>query len=96
MKTIILDYSDWKVKILDHEEDMQIEEMEELLFEEYDLSQNNTYFMTVNDLEIEYLNEDITQKTTFSIDKTEIEESTWRKLSESELLKVLSYTNPTN
>ncbi|HBR79119.1 MAG TPA: hypothetical protein DEA46_01670 [Candidatus Moranbacteria bacterium] len=64
------------MKILDHEEDMQIEEMEELLFEEYDLSQNNTYFMTVNDLEIEYLNEDITQKTTFSIDKTEIEEST--------------------
>jgi hypothetical protein len=47
--------------------------------------------MTVNDLVIEYLNEDIIPNITFSIDKSEIEEFAHRKLSTEELNKVLTY-----
>jgi len=36
---------------------MQIEEVEDLMFEKYDLSPNNIQWMTVNDLIFEYLGE---------------------------------------
>lgn len=90
MKTIILDFTDGKVKILKHEP-MQIEELEKLMFEKYDLSQDNTQWMTVDELEIEDLGEEKIQKAVFSIDADEIEESAGRKLSKEELIEVLSY-----
>jgi hypothetical protein len=56
MKTIILDFADGKLKVLRHEP-MQIEEMEELLYEKYGLKGNNIEWMTVEDLVIEDLSE---------------------------------------
>lgn len=89
MKTIILDFMDAKVKILEHES-MQIEEMEELLYEKYGLKESNIEWMTVEELEIEDLDEEKVQKTVFTISKDEIEEFAERKLSGSELTEVLS------
>ena len=76
-------------KILEHEP-MQIEEMEELLYEKYDLSQDNIQWMTVEDFMIENLGEEKVHKATFTISKDEMEEFAERKLSESELTEVLS------
>ncbi|MDD2891447.1 MAG: hypothetical protein PHQ95_00610 [Candidatus Gracilibacteria bacterium] len=54
MKTIILDFTDAKVKVLEHEP-MQIEEMEELLYEKHGLKESSIEWMTVEELEIEDL-----------------------------------------
>lgn len=89
MKTIILDFTDGKVKILRHEP-MQMEEVEDLMFEKHGLSPNNIQWMTVEDLVFEDLGEEKIQKAVFSIDKDEIEEFAERKLSGSELTEVLS------
>lgn len=81
---------DAKVKVLRHEP-MQIEEMEELLYEKYGLKESNIEWMTIEELEIEDLGEEKTQKTVFTISGDEMEEFAGRKLSESELTKVLSF-----
>lgn len=90
MKTIILDFTDGKVKILNHEP-MQIEEVEDLMFEKHDLSQDNIQWMTVEELEIEGLDEEKVQKATFTISRDEMEEFAERKLSENELTEILSF-----
>jgi len=90
MKTIILDFTDAKVKILEHEP-MQMEEVEDLMFLKHDLSPNNIQWMTVEDLIFEDLGEEKTQKTVFTISRDEMEEFAGRKLSESELMKALSF-----
>lgn len=90
MKTIILDFTDTKVKILRHDP-MQTEEVEDLMFEKYDLSPNNILWMTVEDLVFEDLGEEKVQKTVFTISKDEIEEFAERKLSENELTEALSF-----
>jgi hypothetical protein len=57
MKILILDFSDWKVKIIDWiKEGTQIEEVEELLYEKYNLKVSNIEYMIVPELEIETLN----------------------------------------
>lgn len=90
MKTVILDFMDAKVKVLEHEP-MQIEEMEELLYGKYGLKESNIEWMTVEELKIEDLGEEKTQKTVFTISEDEMEEFAGRKLSESELIKALSF-----
>ncbi|MCK9272665.1 hypothetical protein M0P65_03905 [Candidatus Gracilibacteria bacterium] len=90
MKTIILDFTDGKVKILKHKQ-MQIEEVEDLMFEKYDLSPNNIQWMTVNDLIFEYLGEKEIGKAIFSIDKNEINDFAGKKLSKRELIEIFSF-----
>jgi hypothetical protein len=56
MKIIILDFTDWKVKIVeDVKENIQVDEAEELLYEKYNLKSSNIEFMIVPDLKIETL-----------------------------------------
>ncbi len=54
MFTIVLDYTDARVKILEHEY-MQSEDIESLLSEEYDIASANIEYMTVSSLHIETL-----------------------------------------
>lgn len=57
MKIIILDFNDTKVKIInDISENLQIEEIESLLVDKYNLKLSNIEFMLVPELEIENLN----------------------------------------
>lgn len=57
MKVIILDFSDWKLKIIDNlDEDLQLEEAEKLMNEEYRINLDDVEYMIVNDLKIETLN----------------------------------------
>lgn len=57
MKIIILDFTDWKVKIINNiKEDLQLEEAEILMYEKYWLSTSNIEYMIVPELEIETLN----------------------------------------
>ena len=56
MKIVILDFSDWKVKIINNIKDnLQIEEAEEILVNDYDFKLSNIEFMIVPELEIETL-----------------------------------------
>lgn len=57
MKIIILDFNDAKVKIInDIPENLQIEEIEDILVDEYNLKLSNIQFMIVQELEIQTLN----------------------------------------
>lgn len=57
MKIIILDFNDAKVKIInDISEDLQIEEIEDILVDKYNLKLSNIQFMIVPELEIQTLN----------------------------------------
>ena len=57
MKIIILDFIDWKVKIINWiNENIQTDEVEELLYEKYNLKTSNIEYMIVPELEIENLN----------------------------------------
>jgi hypothetical protein len=56
MKIIVLDFTDWKVKIIENvKENIQIDEAEELLYKKYNLKTSNIEFMIVQDLKIETL-----------------------------------------
>lgn len=57
MKIIILDFNDAKVKIInDISENLQIEEIEDILVDKYNLKLSNIQFMIVPELEIQTLN----------------------------------------
>jgi hypothetical protein len=57
MKIIILDFTDWKVKIInDVNKNIQVDEAENLIYKEYWLSSSNIEYMIVPELEIETLN----------------------------------------
>ena len=57
MKLVILDFSDWKVKIVNGvSENMQTDEVEQLLYEKYNFKHSSIEFMIVPELEIETLN----------------------------------------
>lgn len=57
MKIIILDFNDTKVKIInDIPENLQIEEIEDILVDKYNLKLSNIQFMIVPELEIQTLN----------------------------------------
>ncbi len=57
MKIIILDFTDWKVKIINNvPEKSDIEDYEEFLYKEYGLKHSSIEFMVVPELEIETLN----------------------------------------
>ncbi|MDD3793589.1 MAG: hypothetical protein PHI37_02160 [Candidatus Gracilibacteria bacterium] len=57
MKIIILDFTDGKVKIINNiSENLQIEEIEDILIDKYNLKLSNIQFMIVPELEIETLN----------------------------------------
>lgn len=57
MKIIILDFSDWKVKIINNvKEKLQTEDFEIMMFEKYWLKTSNIEYMIVPELEIENLN----------------------------------------
>ena len=54
MKIIILDFADWKVKIVNNVPDeSDIEDYETFLSEEYGFSISNIEYMVVHELEIE-------------------------------------------
>jgi|GEM_PF-7067871 len=53
MQTIVLDYCEGKVKIIQHR-DMQIEKLENLLFNKYCFRSDEIEWMTVKEIEIEY------------------------------------------
>ncbi len=56
MKIIVLDFTDWKVKVINNvPKNIQVDEAEELLFEKYNLKTSNIEFMIVPELEIETL-----------------------------------------
>ena len=54
MVTVILDFTDGRVKIL-HHPPMQMEELEIFMYEKYGLSESNIDWMTVEKLQIETL-----------------------------------------
>lgn len=57
MKIIILDFNDAKVKIInDIPKNLQIEEIEDILVDKYNLKLSNIQFMVVPELEIKTLN----------------------------------------
>ncbi len=57
MKIIILDFNDAKVKIINNiKESLQIEEIEDILVDNYNLKLSNIEYMIVPELEIESLN----------------------------------------
>lgn len=57
MKIIILDFTDWKVKIINWiKKDIQTEDAEILVYEQYWLSISNIEYMIVPELEIKTLN----------------------------------------
>ena len=57
MKLVVLDFSDWKIKIVnDISENMQTDEVEQLLYEKYNFKHSSIEFMIVPELEIETLN----------------------------------------
>ncbi len=57
MKIIVLDFNDAKVKIInDISENLQIEEIEDILVDKYNLKLSNIQFMIVPELEIQTLN----------------------------------------
>ncbi len=56
MKIVILDFTDCKVKIVNLENNIQCEEIETILSEEYGISTSNIEYMVVPTLEIETLN----------------------------------------
>ena len=57
MKLVVLDFSDWKVKIInDAPENMQVDDAEQLLYEKYNFKHSSIEFMIVPELEIETLN----------------------------------------
>ena len=56
MKIVVLDFSDWKVKIINNvPKNIQVDEAEELLYKKYNLKTSNIEFMIVPELEIETL-----------------------------------------
>lgn len=93
MKTIVLDFTDKKVKIL-HHWDMHPDDIEAMLFDEdkYDLPPNNIQWMTVEDLIIQNLPpEENVMKTTFSIDEFEILKTSWKRYNKDELKTILNF-----
>jgi hypothetical protein len=57
MKIIILDFNDAKVKIInDIPENLQIDEIEDILVDKYNLKLSNIQFMIVPELEIQTIN----------------------------------------
>ncbi len=57
MKIVVLDFSDWKVKIINNlTEDIQVDEAEELLYKKYGFKHSSIEFMIVPELKIETLN----------------------------------------
>jgi len=57
MKLIVLDFSDWKIKVVNNvSENIQVDEAEQLLFEKYNFKHSSIEFMIVPELEIETLN----------------------------------------
>jgi len=57
MKLIVLDFSDWKIKVVNNvPENIQVNEAEQLLFEKYNFKHSSIEFMIVPELEIETLN----------------------------------------
>lgn len=57
MKIIILDFNDAKVKVINEiSENLQIEEIEDILVDKYNLKLSDIEFMIVPELEIENLN----------------------------------------
>ena len=57
MKIIALDFSDWKVKVINNvSENIQVDEAEQLLYEKYNIKHSSVEFMVVPELEIENLN----------------------------------------
>ena len=56
MKLIVLDFSDWKIKVVNNvSENIQVDEAEQLLYEEYRFKHSSIEFMIVPELEIEIL-----------------------------------------
>jgi len=56
MKIVVLDFSDWKVKIISNvPKNIQVDEAEEFLDEKYNLKTSNIEFMIVPELEIQNL-----------------------------------------
>ncbi len=56
MKIVVLDFTDWKVKVVNNiPENIQIDEAEQLLFEKYNFKYSSIEFMIVPELEIETL-----------------------------------------
>ncbi len=54
MKIVVLDFNDWKIKILKNvKENIQVDEAEELLYRKYNLKSSSIEFMIVPDIEIE-------------------------------------------
>ena len=57
MKIIILDFNDAKVKIInDIPKNLQIEEIDNILIDKYNLKLSNIQYMIVSELEIQTLN----------------------------------------
>jgi len=57
MKVVILDFTDWKVKIVQNiPKAFQVDDVEEFLYKKYNFSTTNIEFMIVTELEIETLN----------------------------------------
>lgn len=56
MKVVILDFTDWKVKIInDLKDNVQIEEVDDILINKYNINISNVEYMIVPELEIETL-----------------------------------------
>jgi len=57
MKIIILDFTDWKVKIINNmKEWLDTEDAELIMVRDYDISLSNIEYMIVSELEIETFN----------------------------------------
>ena len=57
MKIIILDFTDWKVKIINNApKESEIDDYESYLSEEYGFSSSNIEYMVVPEIEIETFN----------------------------------------
>ena len=53
MKIVVLDFSDWKVKVINNvSENIQIDEAEQLLYEKYNFKHSSIEFMIIPELEI--------------------------------------------
>ncbi len=55
MKTIILDYENGRVCVVNHPANFQIENIETMLTDKYNFSLNQIEWMTVEDIDIQYL-----------------------------------------
>ncbi len=90
METIVLDYSDGKVHIIRHEENLQSNDMETWLCEKYDFRLNEIEWMSVNNLSFIYHEKPEFLKWQFTITEEEIRKSTEKPISDVQMTEIIS------